>query len=235
VGVAEAEASMQADCDSDVERAVHAPLPALPDAAYDGPLYVQNTFIHFAPNQPASLVDFFKERQVRSCPSSRLLEAPTPGSGIEAAVLEGYAEATPINIGGHLEFYTKTSAEAWSGAAAPVPEFAPTLELEPVQVLRLADMLAEPQMGSDEMPNVGSLGHEIGRCKPCAFIHTKGCADGVDCKFCHLCEPGEKKKRSKEKLAFRREIRAQREAQHVVQQDGSIPYAVGALSYSPLC
>ncbi|CAJ1433701.1 unnamed protein product [Effrenium voratum] len=54
--------------------------------------------------------------------------------------------------------------------------------------------------------NVGSQGHHLRLCKPCAFWNTKGCKDGKECKFCHLCEPGEKKRRKKEKSAYIRNI-----------------------------
>jgi len=54
--------------------------------------------------------------------------------------------------------------------------------------------------------NVGSAGHHLRVCKPCAFWNTKGCKDGKACKFCHLCEPGEKKRRKKEKSAYIRNI-----------------------------
>eukprot|EP00438_Fugacium_kawagutii_P022025 Skav232745 [mRNA] locus=scaffold4478:20128:30975:+ [translate_table: standard] len=54
--------------------------------------------------------------------------------------------------------------------------------------------------------NVGSTGHHLRLCKPCAFWNTKGCKDGKECKFCHLCEPGEKKRRKKEKSAYIRNI-----------------------------
>lgn len=61
-----------------------------------------------------------------------------------------------------------------------------------------------PAPGSAELPSVGSALHGAGLCRPCAFLGTKGCTSGVVCSFCHLCEPGEKKRRSKEKLAGRR-------------------------------
>merc|ERR1712183_673857 len=60
------------------------------------------------------------------------------------------------------------------------------------------------ELGSPECPTVGSKGHRFADCKPCAFLYTKGCANGVQCSFCHLCEPGEKKKRAKEARFARR-------------------------------
>jgi len=52
-----------------------------------------------------------------------------------------------------------------------------------------------------ELTSVGSALHELGSCKPCAFVHRPaGCADGTACQFCHLCGPGEKKRRQKQKF-----------------------------------
>lgn len=34
-----------------------------------------------------------------------------------------------------------------------------------------------------ELPSMGSAGHAQGRCKPCAFFHTKGCSSQGGCKF----------------------------------------------------
>mmetsp|Transcript_27001 Transcript_27001/g.49671 ORF Transcript_27001/g.49671 Transcript_27001/m.49671 type:complete len:260 (-) Transcript_27001:127-906(-) len=48
-------------------------------------------------------------------------------------------------------------------------------------------------------PSIGSLGHYTRQCSPCAFIHTKGCTNGAACRFCHLCDKGEKKRRQKQK------------------------------------
>lgn len=63
---------------------------------------------------------------------------------------------------------------------------------------------SQPAPGSDELPSLGSAGHQLGECKPCAFLHSKGCSSGAMCKFCHLCDAGEKKRRQKErKQAFR--------------------------------
>jgi len=58
---------------------------------------------------------------------------------------------------------------------------------------------AEPQVGSPECPTLGSQDHQFGTCRPCAFLFTKGCGNGVLCSFCHLCDAGEKKRRMKMK------------------------------------
>lgn len=78
-------------------------------------------------------------------------------------------------------------------------------------VLELANMLFQstlrppekpivPHLGTAAVPTVGSIDHHAGQCRPCAFVwKVPGCGNGVDCKYCHLCDPGEKKKRQKEK------------------------------------
>lgn len=65
-----------------------------------------------------------------------------------------------------------------------------------------------PAPGSAELPSIGSREHAAGECKPCAFLHNKGCNSGAMCSFCHLCVPGEKKRRQKErKTMFQTERR----------------------------
>merc|ERR1712232_1069300 len=75
------------------------------------------------------------------------------------------------------------------------------------QVICLAGALGEPALGSSELPTVGSVGHKWGACRPCAFLHKRGCENGVQCSFCHLCDSGEKKRRQKEKIARLKEMR----------------------------
>lgn len=77
------------------------------------------------------------------------------------------------------------------------------------QVMRLDLSEALPdeaELGSAEKPTVGSAAHRFGTCKPCAFLYTKGCNNGVGCTFCHLCDAGEKKRRQREKKEQRRDM-----------------------------
>merc|ERR1712232_1028035 len=84
-------------------------------------------------------------------------------------------------------------------------------------------------LGTPEMPTVGSVEHSVGNCKPCAFFHKQGCENGVQCKFCHLCDAGEKRRRQKEKKAqFRRSETS--EEQHVDQQADVLTKAPVAVS-----
>lgn len=75
--------------------------------------------------------------------------------------------------------------------------FKPTLELN--------ELLSISDVASVGLPSAGSSGHASGACKPCGFLHTRGCSDGAACQFCHLCPPGTIEQQRKEK---RRLVRA---------------------------
>merc|ERR1712087_664158 len=53
--------------------------------------------------------------------------------------------------------------------------------------------------------------HRGGECRPCAYFFYKddGCRWGEDCQFCHLCRPGEMKRR---KRARAKALKAQAKA-----------------------
>jgi len=74
------------------------------------------------------------------------------------------------------------------------------IQLPPLPERQQRQQRRHPKLGSRELPTVGSAGHHMGGCKPCAFAHTKGCENGIKCPFCHLCEPGEKKRRQKRRM-----------------------------------
>jgi len=83
----------------------------------------------------------------------------------------------------------------------------PPMEIAPAgsAVLRLSEALPPPELGGPLAPSIGSLLHHRGGCKPCTFFHTRGCENKETCQFCHLCAPGEKKKRLRAEKRFKRE------------------------------
>merc|ERR1719235_2601947 len=95
-----------------------------------------------------------------------------------------------------------------SSQAAFLPP--PPLTMAPVvaPVLRLAEAVAPPQLGTPALPSIGSLLHHKRECKPCTFFHTRGCENKEDCQYCHLCGPGEKKKRLRAQRAAKRDANA---------------------------
>eukprot|EP00927_Polykrikos_kofoidii_P079017 TRINITY_DN75809_c0_g1_i1.p1 TRINITY_DN75809_c0_g1~~TRINITY_DN75809_c0_g1_i1.p1 ORF type:complete len:333 (-),score=55.25 TRINITY_DN75809_c0_g1_i1:28-1026(-) len=52
----------------------------------------------------------------------------------------------------------------------------------------------------------GSTAHDRRECRPCAWMHkggNDGCRNGDSCDYCHLCPPGELRRRKREKLQRR--------------------------------
>lgn len=85
---------------------------------------------------------------------------------------------------------------------------APSIPLPPssAPVLHLVEASSAPSGSTTNLPSIGSAEHCLGTCRPCAFFHAKGCSNGVNCIYCHLCDAGEKKRRMKEKReSLRRE------------------------------
>jgi len=77
----------------------------------------------------------------------------------------------------------------------------PSIPPPPAQapLLHLVDEASAFEHDTSALLSKGSAEHSLGTCKPCAFVHAKGCSNGKNCIYCHLCEPGEKKRRMKEK------------------------------------
>jgi len=64
-----------------------------------------------------------------------------------------------------------------------------------------------PSYSPKVLLSLGSKDHGAGTCKPCAFLYTKGCDNGIACQFCHACAPEEIKRRRKQRLEQRRTAR----------------------------
>lgn len=121
-------------------------------------------------------------------------EIPNPGSWTLGAKASGHQR--PYNLSGQL-----------AAAVADDPPDSSSGEEDDDERCAGSDVAV---MGSQACPTIGSRGHSLRMCKPCAFV-MKGCQSGQNCKFCHLCEVGEKKRRKKEKVAIRRELQRWRQ------------------------
>jgi len=178
-------------------------------------LHVQNTFLTCTELRPPSLEGFYEERLVRSCPGSKISVSSgsrlCPTSGISIVTADGDDEALLSAMAAVRAAASSVAGPAYLKLAANgsgVVGFTRETAVPSAQsavVLKLCDVLIEPEIGSLECPSAGSKGHRAGFCKPCAFA-MKGCASGKDCNFCHLCESGEKKRRRKEKKQVIREV-----------------------------
>jgi len=182
----------------------------LPEYEYPVPVVVRNTFIETQNGRSVSLDEFFQERRIRSCP----VAAPESCEPHNEATPEAEPPHRAITTGAQT-FMTKF-AEATGFWTVPEhdtsfpPEATFNVPQQMPRVLMLAQALPEPALGSLELPTVGSAGHYTGDCKPCAFFYTKGCGNGTQCEFCHLCPADEKRRRQKEKQAAFRDMRRQR-------------------------
>jgi len=159
----------------------------IPDYDYPVPIVVKNTFLDTEMWRPSSLDGFFQERHIKSCVS----RFGAPGLPDEA------------EEGGDEQFYDAMDVLPEAAGAVACSSESETAELVPA-VASEAEAVPAPE----SFPTIGSMGHFEGTCKPCAFFHTKGCQQGPNCEFCHLCDASERKKRRKEKIALLREARA---------------------------
>jgi len=192
-------------------RAVSSLNSGLPDYEYPVHVVIKNTFIDEQVVRPLSLDGFFEERRILSCPVVTYEDdeepcRPTQPEPLRRAITTG-AQAFMTTVAAATGFWAASECGTPSptenvNASQPMP-----------RVLMLSEALPEPSLGSPEMPTVGSAGHNIGSCKPCAFFHSRGCENGLQCSFCHLCAPDEKRKRQKAKVSMLRDMRHQQRRQ----------------------
>jgi len=217
-------------------------------ARYPVPVIVRRTFLEVeqAALRPPSLERFFQERRSSSCPTPRSPHADSYGTtdeipGSPRRVISSPAPGpgnSPSNWSFHCDALDRPGTLSAASTVAPASnegdrdvEAVPVLSsviaawARPIPTAPNMGTLVgvSPLLGSPELPTVGSANHHIRRCKPCAFLH-KGCQSGVSCKFCHLCELGEKKRRKKEKVAMRRELNRHRNMRMATQRADTLAH-----------
>jgi len=84
------------------------------------------------------------------------------------------------------------------------------------KVLSLSDQLG--------ILSIGSMKHATGNCAPCAFFHTnaRGCVQGRNCTFCHMCPPSRLKVWKKERQQWKRLVDNQKNSNHLATQSENI-------------
>lgn len=173
---------------------------ALPDFEYPVPFCIGSPFVGAKTSYPHSFEELYEERRVHSCPIG-----PPPGLDFESGLPTDSQVRQPI-----------VNPQGWMSAPPTLAHLncsilsQTSFSRPQLPVLQLASALTEGEVGTPEVPTVGSKGHFLGDCKPCAFFYTKGCGNGTECTFCHLCPAGEKQRRKKEKLAMHRDMRRMR-------------------------
>lgn len=196
------------------------------------PVTVKNTFVEMSMPRPPAWDGCFEEREVQSAPGSVLVFPPAESNAIPPWIEQDQEYSDGEEGDSEEDRETICQPDYRFAAHGPMPHIfaAPVFfQTAPVLVpvmqrafvlagrpmgvtLRLADAL-EPVLGSASLPTVGSAGHHFRKCKPCAFAWKEsGCQSGASCKFCHLCDPTEKKHRRKAKLQLRRNRSAQKTA-----------------------
>lgn len=99
-----------------------------------------------------------------------------------------------------------------AGSASPMRKTAPRIEEEETAL----------SIVSKAALSVGSADHAKGTCRPCAWFHKpQGCANGRDCRHCHLCDEGEIKSRKQSKVASLREVEPRGESEAPLSVHGS--------------
>eukprot|EP00933_Yihiella_yeosuensis_P034251 TRINITY_DN27768_c0_g1_i1.p1 TRINITY_DN27768_c0_g1~~TRINITY_DN27768_c0_g1_i1.p1 ORF type:complete len:422 (+),score=107.71 TRINITY_DN27768_c0_g1_i1:33-1268(+) len=113
------------------------------------------------------------------------------------------------------------AAASGTSPPPPPPEAVPVLEPCYVNVSGLrcssatssvtAATPASPPRATSAGSSIGSALHATGACKPCAWLHkdVAGCKHGANCFYCHLCPPGEVKRRKFQKAKVLRAVRNQ--------------------------
>lgn len=178
---------------------------------------VRNTFVEFPTPRDPSLEEWLQEREVKSEPPSGSLPSAAPrplAPPTDAAVFAVFAaEVAPGRSAPEHASVGVTPRSSGLGAQG----WRPSGDLDELVAgdsdgeeygefdQPLENMLPHPEVLRPVSWSVGSAGHIEGRCKPCAFLHREeGCLGGELCSFCHLCPPGEKKRRKQQKHAIRR-------------------------------
>mmetsp|Transcript_13986 Transcript_13986/g.35115 ORF Transcript_13986/g.35115 Transcript_13986/m.35115 type:complete len:238 (+) Transcript_13986:70-783(+) len=187
-----------------------------------GSLVVKNTFLEAERVRTESLECFFRERRIYSCPLTAVCEDdPAMAAAAEpfASALEEPLTSTLAQPEEEAELVDllRLGSQQLHLTPRPISSLPPppsTPAPSATALVSMAEQVLARSDASNVMTSVGSLKHGSGTCKPCAFFHKTGCANGPACPFCHLCEDGALKRRKQEKRQrMSARLRSKQEAQ----------------------
>jgi len=197
---------------------VYEPEKLLTDTCVDGlisqqPLALSSAYVEVAPRPAIAVASPALESSKITPIAKRLLEPEAVSSSCSTMDEEDSLEGSQEGQGGSISSEDVADSMLSLSCQASYLPPPPGLSLDVCEettggivVLRLEEAIAEPPLGSPALPTLGSRSHRQGNCHPCAFVFKGGCANGIDCRFCHLCENGEKKRRKKEQKVLRRAL-----------------------------
>lgn len=152
--------------------------------------------------------DDFKAEAGKSTPRSGGTRSPFASSSpCRHSEVDMVAESTTCSTSGRSDMVdlSRLSLSSYSSASPRSPSRRNTVrstisyveEEEPFE-----DELGSSlfQSAPNDFPSLGSASHGAGWCKPCAFVlKQEGCRLNFQCAFCHLCGPGAKRRRQRQK------------------------------------
>lgn len=200
---------------------------------------VRNTFIDTPLQRSPSFERFFGERKIHSSPPSVMMDlnrsenpfliATPTGSSVggsdvlgqlfDDSVVRRLAHKDPL---GQDDLGDATTASGSANVPAQLSSASGSASFPDAS--RAEHPGEDLVVGSADCPSLGSALHRFGACKPCAFVSHGVCRNDVNCEFCHLCEPGEKKRRRKEWLDGKRDRRGREDTTPVLALHQAVPY-----------
>lgn len=231
----------QSAAESDAGRANSAEAPDESAAQEASQYLVKNTFIDTPLRRSPSLERFFGERKIHSSPPSVVMDLNQSNNPFQISTPTGSSVGGSDVGKWHQDdsLFLPCNQKDKSGRDSDIGESTTASGIDPLASASGSGCISsmpgsgqipnatgssyipdgsrpellgnEPVIGSAEMPSRGSALHRFGACKPCAFVSHGVCRNDINCEFCHLCERGEKKRRRKEWLDGKRDVRLQDE------------------------
>jgi len=167
---------------------------------------VQCGHCHLCPEGEIKARRKVKVEKIRSTEEAEQVEQPESQAGSAGSITTSSsgAEAQAHQPAVKSEGVAEVTEAAEKAQAAQKSEAA---QLEPTS----------RKQGPQPVSSLGSEQHGTGHCRPCAWFHKPGgCANGQQCRHCHLCEEGVIRERRRVKVSAMK--RQSLDEQHMLEQ-----------------